>query len=725
VRTLASDRFGLDVQVHAAMLSHLDVQEQLAGPNIHQVLASCLPGYEVHPELPERIFHRFEDDGEVWGQYRRSLVLAPWSELSSGLPTVVFGYQPVDPSASFLKVGMFSSIVQLLDLDICDEILRLVTEVLCQDILDKLVLPEELFRLTYLEAAYDQPVHWLRYADAHATTSAPGVQDHNIALNLHRGACTYGQRGGHRQAASYLKHEDGIVLLRRECRMRAHQLHERLGIGNNRQLRNADGSRLFHLQLGGPVQQRVQMRMAEYRAQFHQPVPKPLVATARSWASGGAEPPTVVVRSESVVGDLTELIDARHLATVLPWDLAQDLAAGKLVFPNSKRAQLVAAEPGVCHLLADVVQVDGYAIDPQRVRRQLGELLLQLPTLVYRLRAVIVSTDDDPVRLAAVALLDGIQQLHRALRVWIIEQLNATHTRLTHNEFARQQQLATDHILPHVAQWQALLATRPHPPVAPPGSTSTASPTSPTPPAQTASTAATTSPPQSAQPLPATPPSPAPRRQWQTGPAYLARELTAAKLWNVPGVDDVLVEIAPLSFTRTQLVEIVRRAWARSEDGSVELAAAFLALVACVKAGKTRSWREHEDELSAIKRAVQPWVPRPREVEERGRFLWRHFPRQSVHLAIGVLVAQRLLSLADVHDIVCDRPDAVQPQPIPDELWPPGSMGVGCRSGPACAATQNRLGEPFGRLHAVVRPMPWMDPIATVSDRPGQAASRH
>lgn len=141
---------------------------------------------------------------------------------------------------------------------------------------------------------------------------------------------------------------------------------------------------------------------------------------------------------------------------------------------------------------------------------------------------------------------------------------------------------------------------------------------------------------------------PSPRQQWQTGPAYLQREQTAAKVWGVPGVDEVLVEIAPLSFTRPQLVEIVLRAWPRSQDGSVELAAAFLALISAVRAGNTSVWREHEAELTTIKRVVQPWVPRRKEIEVRGRFIWRHFPRQSVHVAISVLVAQKLLATHDV-----------------------------------------------------------------------------
>ena len=94
-------------------------------------------------------------------------------------------------------------------------------------------------------------------------------------------------------------------------------------------------------------------------------------------------------------------------------------------------------------------------------------------------------------------------------------------------------------------------------------------------------------------------------------------------------------------------------------------------------------WREHEDELSAIKRTVQSSVPRPREVEEHGRFHWRHFPRQSVHLAVGVLVAQRLLNLADVHDVVCDRPEAAQPRATPGALRPAACVSAGRRSGSA------------------------------------------
>lgn len=160
---------------------------------------------------------------------------------------------------------------------------------------------------------------------------------------------------------------------------------------------------------------------------------------------------------------------------------------------------------------------------------------------------------------------------------------------------------------------------------------------------------------------------PSGRRVWQTGPAYLARELTAAKVWQVSGLEDVLVEIAPLSFTRAQLVGIVRQAWARDPDDSVDLAAAFLALIAAIKAGKTTIWRNHEDELSAIKRTVQSSVPRPREVEVRGRFFWRHFPRQSVHLAVGVLIAQHVLTMHDVAAITTDLPGT--PGRTDDAVW--------------------------------------------------------
>lgn len=727
VRTLATDRFGLDVQVHAATLSHLDVHERLAGQeDLHQVLVSCLPGYEISRELPERLVHQFEDDGEAWGQYRRSLVLTPWSELPSGLPKVVFGYQPLDTSDPFLKVGLCSSMAQLLDLDLCDEILRLVTETLCTPVLHARTTPEQLFRLAYLEATYDQPVHWLRFADAHAAERALGVQDDNIALNLHRGACTYGKRDGHRHAASYLKQEDGIVLLRRECRMHAHQLHERLGIENNRQLRSTDWSRLFHLQLGGPMHDRMRMRMAEYQAQFRQATVKPLVETARSWGSGGLEPATVIVSPEPIVGDLADLVDARHLAAVLPSHLAKALAVGEQVLTDEERIQLVADAPEIVQLLADVVQVDVHAVDPQRVRRHLGELLLQLPTFVFRLRTVIVSRDNDAVRLAAVALLDAIQQLHGALRVWIIEQLNATHTKLTHEKFEQLQQLATDHVMPEVEQWQALLAT-PHPRVPCVGSSSMSSPASPTTHAEPASSTTSgmggTSPRQVVQSPTASPPCapsqppPPRRRQWQTGPANLHCELTAAKIWGVPGVDEALVEIAPLSFTRAHLAEIVRRTWPRATEESVEVAAAFLALISAVRAGNTSVWREHEIELTKIQREVQPWVPRKREVEAHGTFFWKHFPRQSVHLAVGVLIAQHMVTM---HDVAAITTDATAVPVRTDSAA--ARRTTQCGYDPLCSIAHRAIAERMnwvrGHLHRVVRQPRMLDDVARTAARP-------
>lgn len=222
---------------------------------------------------------------------------------------MVVRYQPVSLTDPFMKVGIYSSVAYLLDLDICDEILRLITLAVCRSIIPRAMMPEELFRLYYLEAAYDQPIHWLRYADAHATEKAPRVRDTSIDLNLHRAACTYGQRDAHRHAASYVKPEDGLVVLRRECRMAAHQVNERLEIENNRQLRDADWTRLFHLQLTGPLQKRMRMRMAECQERFREPVSKPLLPTEMSSGVSSVRPETRVVLPQPIAANLTELID--------------------------------------------------------------------------------------------------------------------------------------------------------------------------------------------------------------------------------------------------------------------------------------------------------------------------------------------------------------------------------------------------------------------------------
>lgn len=424
------------------------------------------------------------------------------------------------------------------------------------------------------------------------------------------------------------------------------------------------------------------------------------------------------------------------------------------MFSFGERDRLVSQAPQVLPLLSDGVRVDFYSTDDQRVRRQLGELLMQLPILVYRLRKLIVNTRTGAEKMAGAALIDAIQQLHRTLAEWILDNWNATNTHMSHDEFTQRQRLAIDRVRPAVEEWQALLAVDQMQSTMSPGTPNALAvapqPGAATPPvprdqvlfpgavAPVVNVAQqhVVHPPTASAPLaPTTPPRKRTHhRRWATGPAQLGRDLTQAPMWGVPWLSDALHAVAPLSFTRAYLAEIVTRAWPRAQHGSVEGAVAFDVQIAYVRLGKTRVWHEYEAELREIARTVRPWFPRARLVEERGHRFWKHFPRPSIHMAVGILVAQGLVHVRELQALVAGTPawsTAIPATPTRTATLPTTRCTTAAPPTTSMSAwshlpsTVLHLDQPKVKVYSVVQPMRWVAMLTSAGDVSAPNAHRH